>query len=118
MDEHVLIDQATWERSKELFTEVGMGQSVQLRSLVSSINYEILLCRSMDCPAGRIAADAFLACCKTCDAALVNGGAVRTSLAAGPLSMRNARAVFAFENDIILMKLTGRDLKVAMRHGL
>lgn len=54
------------------------------------------------------------------DAALVNGGAIRTNrtVPAGPLSKRDIHALLPFTDVVLKLEMRGRDLRAALEHGL
>ncbi|MDR1945950.1 MAG: bifunctional metallophosphatase/5'-nucleotidase [Desulfovibrio sp.] len=52
------------------------------------------------------------------DAALLNSGAVRGSIAAGEVSRETLISVFPFANYVRTVEMTGEDLLAALRHGL
>jgi 2',3'-cyclic-nucleotide 2'-phosphodiesterase (5'-nucleotidase family) len=52
------------------------------------------------------------------DVAVLNGGGIRRSLAAGPISLRDIQEIIPFENYIIALELTGRDIVQILEHGL
>ena len=49
------------------------------------------------------------------EAAIVNGGMIRTSLPKCPVQ---ARAVLPFDNDPVAVRLTGRHLREVLEHGV
>lgn len=49
------------------------------------------------------------------DVALLNGGGIRDSIAAGPVSLRDGLAVFPFGNDVVTLDLSGGELLRLLR---
>ena len=52
------------------------------------------------------------------DAALINGGTIRTSIRQGPVKVSDVYAVVPFDNYIVAIRLTGRQLREALEHGV
>ena len=50
----------------------------------------------------------------TVDAALLNGGGLRSSIEAGDISLMTIKTVFAFENNVCVVKVTGAGLLEAL----
>lgn len=52
------------------------------------------------------------------DIALFNGGGVRAELPAGDVSYRNIKNIFPFDNVIVKMYLTGKDIRAILERGV
>lgn len=52
------------------------------------------------------------------DVTLYNGGAVRTSLPVGDVTLRDLKQVFPFDNTLYVVRLRGSDILAALEHGL
>ncbi len=54
------------------------------------------------------------------DAALVNGGAIRTNrtVPPGPLTKRDVHSLLPFTDVVLKLEMSGRDLRAALEHGL
>ena len=52
------------------------------------------------------------------DVAILNGGGIRRGLAAGPITMGDLYEVLPFDNQIVVLNMTGAQLKAAIEHGL
>ncbi len=50
--------------------------------------------------------------------ALINGGGIRTGIRKGAITLNDIYSVLPFDNYIIAMKLTGREIKEALEHGV
>lgn len=50
--------------------------------------------------------------------ALINGGAIRTGIRKGPVTLNDIYSALPFDNYIVAMKLTGREIKEALEHGV
>jgi len=52
------------------------------------------------------------------DVAVINGGAIRKSIRKGEMSVRDVYNALPFDNYIVAFKLTGRQIKEALEHGV
>lgn len=52
------------------------------------------------------------------EAAIINGGGLRTSIAKGPVTVGNVYSVLPFNNYIIAIRLTGQQIKDALEYGV
>ncbi|MDD4196347.1 MAG: bifunctional UDP-sugar hydrolase/5'-nucleotidase [Syntrophorhabdaceae bacterium] len=52
------------------------------------------------------------------EAAIINGGGLRTSILKGPVTVGNIYSVLPFNNYIIAIRLTGQQIKDALEYGL
>lgn len=52
------------------------------------------------------------------DAALINGGGIRMSVLRGPVKVSDIYAVTPFDNYIVAIRLTGRQIRDALEHGV
>jgi 2',3'-cyclic-nucleotide 2'-phosphodiesterase (5'-nucleotidase family) len=52
------------------------------------------------------------------DAALINGGALRTDILKGPVRMKDLYAVLPFTNYPVVLKVRGKELKAIFEYGL
>ena len=77
-------------------------------------------CRVAECEAGNLVADAMLDRVKDqgVQIALTNGGGVRASIDAGPVTMGEVLTVLPFQNVLSTFQLTGADLKIALENGV
>lgn len=55
---------------------------------------------------------------KHVDAAIINAGDIRTRLAPGNITRKDLYSLLPFSNQLVILKLTGSQLKKAMEHGL
>ncbi len=51
-------------------------------------------------------------------AALINGGGIRTSIKAGTIRMKDIYNVLPFDNYVVAVRLTGAQLRAALEHGV
>lgn len=52
------------------------------------------------------------------DAAIINGGGIRTSIHRGPIRVKDVYSVLPFDNYVVAVKLTGARLRQALEHGV
>ncbi len=50
--------------------------------------------------------------------ALINGGGIRRSIAKGPIRLRDVYGALPFDNYMVAVKLTGRELRETIEHGV
>jgi len=78
--------------------------------------------RSMETSFGDFAADAVYRCANVtgapgCDAAIINAGAIVSGLPKGKLSLNSCKSVFAANDDICVVSMSGRQLSDALEWG-
>lgn len=97
--------------------------SVELDKVVGTTTVELdarqQTNRSRETNLGNFIADAFRAYAGA-DAALVNGGSIRsnTTYGPGPITKRDVRSILPFENPIVKIQVTGATLRAALEHGV
>jgi 2',3'-cyclic-nucleotide 2'-phosphodiesterase (5'-nucleotidase family) len=52
------------------------------------------------------------------DATIINGGGIRTSIRQGDVSAKHVYAALPFDNYIVAFRLTGRQIRAALEHGV
>ncbi|MCJ7819012.1 MAG: 5'-nucleotidase C-terminal domain-containing protein, partial [Syntrophales bacterium] len=52
------------------------------------------------------------------EAALINGGSIRTSIPQGRITVKDIYAVLPFDNYLVAISLTGAQVKAALEHGV
>jgi 5'-nucleotidase/UDP-sugar diphosphatase len=52
------------------------------------------------------------------DAAIINGGGLRASIGRGPITAKQVHAVLPFDNYLVAIRLTGRQVKAVLEHGV
>jgi len=77
-------------------------------------------CRVRECEMGNLVADAMLARVKAqgITIAFANGGGLRASIDAGPVTMGEVLTVLPFQNMLSTFKLTGADVIAALENGV
>lgn len=73
--------------------------------------------RSRETNLGDLVADIIRAQTKA-EVALINGGSIRKSIPPGPVRRREVYAALPFDNYLVALRLTGRQLKEALEHGV
>lgn len=76
-------------------------------------------CRSRECPMGSLIADAMLDRVKDqgIELAIQNGGGVRASIDAGPVTMGEVLSVLPFQNTLSTFEVKGAAIKAALENG-
>ncbi|UPG73271.1 5'-nucleotidase C-terminal domain-containing protein [Roseomonas gilardii subsp. gilardii] len=75
-------------------------------------------CRTSECALGNLMAEAMLAAVPKADAAITNGGGMRTGLVEGMVTMGDILAMLPFNNTLATATLKGADIKAALENGL
>ena len=52
------------------------------------------------------------------EAALINGGSIRTSIHQGPVKAKDIYAALPFDNYLVALRLTGKQVREALEHGV
>ncbi|MEL7204143.1 MAG: 5'-nucleotidase C-terminal domain-containing protein, partial [Pseudomonadota bacterium] len=84
------------------------------------INGNRAVCRSRECPMGTLVADALLArtAGQGVEIALTNGGGLRASIDAGPVTMGEVFTVLPFQNTLSTFRVSGATLLEALENGV
>ena len=79
-----------------------------------------VLCRAGECPMGNLVADAMLdrTASQGVEIALTNGGGLRASIDAGPVTMGEVFTVLPFQNTLSTFRISGAALKDALESGV
>ncbi len=113
-------DEATVARIAELaapLEEIRNRVVAETASEIIGVREE---CRAVECAMGNLIADAMLARVKDqgIDVAIQNGGGIRASIDAGPVTMGEVLTVLPFQNTLSTFKVTGAVLKEALENGV
>jgi 5'-nucleotidase / UDP-sugar diphosphatase len=73
--------------------------------------------RSRETNLGNLVADVMREDAKA-DAALTNAGGLRADILKGPIRMKDLFSVLPFPNHLVVLRVTGRELKEILEHGL
>ena len=76
------------------------------------------LVRGLNGGPGPLSADAMLAAVPAARAALLNNGGIRRDLFTGTISVGDVLEVMPFDNTLVLVDLTGAELKTALEEGI
>ena len=79
----------------------------------------VLECRRVECLSGNTVADALrLVPFPEAEIAIINGGALRTSLPGGPVTPGDILGTMPFQNTAMTVKMSGTTLLQALEHGV
>ncbi|QEW21572.1 Trifunctional nucleotide phosphoesterase protein YfkN precursor [Marinibacterium anthonyi] len=120
MDAAVTEDAATVSRIAELakpLEEVRQKVVAETATEIVGVREE---CRSTECAMGNLIADAMLDRVKDqgIEIAIENGGGIRASIDAGPVTMGEVLTVLPFQNTLSTFQVTGAVLTEALENGL
>lgn len=104
----------------ELAQPVAALRARRIGVATNDIDGERVSCRSRECAIGNLVTEAMLWRMRPQGAqiALQNGGGLRASLRAGPVTMGDVLTVLPFQNTISIFDLRGADLVAALEHGV
>lgn len=119
MDGSVTPDEATLGRIKELGAPLEELKSKQVAVTGAPIDGDRASCRVKECEMGDLVADAMLARVKDqgISIAITNGGGLRASIDAGPVTMGEVLTVLPFQNTLSTFQVTGADIVAALENG-
>lgn len=120
MDAKVAEDAPTVARIAELAVPLEEIRGKVVAEAAAPIEGARELCRSAECPMGNLIADAMLARVKDqgIQIALQNGGGIRASIDAGPVTMGEVLTVLPFQNTLSTFQVTGEVIRAALENGL
>ena len=75
-------------------------------------------CRLSDCPMGRITNMANMAQCDSCNFAMMNGGAFRSSISTGDVTLQDLKSATPFDNYLTTVELTGSSIRTLLEHAV
>lgn len=113
-------DEATVARIAELAKPIEELKAKVVGESAEAIDGDRKSCRAKECSMGNLIAEAMLDRVKDqgVTIAIQNGGGVRASVDAGPVTMGEVLTVLPFQNTIATFQLTGADLTTALENGL
>lgn len=104
-----------------MIDRVKKAQEPRLNTVVASapevLNGERENVRTGETNLSRLVASAMLAE-SGADIAMTNGGGIRASIDAGPITVGEVQTVLPFGNYIVTVQLTGKEVREAVEHGL
>ena len=120
LDASVTPDEAITARIKELAAPIEELKSKVIGESAADIDGSRDNCRSVECAMGNLVADAMLDRVKDqgIQIAIQNGGGVRASIDAGPVTMGEVLAVLPFQNTLATFEAKGSDIVAALENGV
>ncbi len=120
MDAAVAEDAGTLARIAELAVPLEEIRSKVVAETATAIDGDRANCRAVECQMGNLVADAMLA--RVADQgvtiALANGGGLRASIDAGPVTMGEVITVLPFQNTLSTFEVDGATLIAALENGV
>lgn len=124
--EPVLIDASVAEdpevkaRVAELAQPLEEIRNKVVAEAAEAIGGERDVCRAMECPMGSLIADAMLERVKDqgIEIAIQNGGGIRASIDAGPVTMGEVLTVLPFQNTLSTFQVSGAVILEALENGV
>jgi len=107
-------------RVKELAGPIEQAMSKVVADATAPIDGSHESCRAGECAMGDLVADAMLDRTKKqgVTVAITNGGGLRASISAGPVTQGDIVAVLPFQNTLSTFQLSGKDIVAALENGV
>lgn len=120
MDAAVAEDAPTKDRIAELAKPLDEIRNKVVAETAQAIDGDKGSCRAGECTMGNLVADAMLdrVAAQGIQIALQNGGGLRASIDAGPVTMGEVLTVLPFQNTLSTFHATGATLLAALENGL
>ncbi|MEM7440192.1 MAG: bifunctional metallophosphatase/5'-nucleotidase [Pseudomonadota bacterium] len=120
LDASVAEDAAAVARMDELAVPLEALRNKVVAESAAAIEGSREVCRAVECPMGSLIADAMLDRVKGqgVEIALQNGGGVRASIDAGPVTMGEVLTVLPFQNTLSTFEVTGAVMVAALENGV
>lgn len=120
LDASVIPDPAIVARVAELAAPLAEVRARVVADAVAPIDGSRDSCRVRECAMGNLVADAMLARARGqgVSIAIQNGGGLRASIDAGPVTMGEVLAVLPFQNQLATFQLSGEDIVAALENGV
>ena len=120
MDGSVAEDEATKARIGEAAAPLEEIRNRVVAEAAAPIGGDREVCRAMECSMGSLIADAMLARVKDqgIEIAIQNGGGIRASIDAGPVTMGEVLTVLPFQNTLSTFRVTGATVVEALENGV
>ena len=117
IDASVVEDEAVLARIGELAGPLDEIRNRVVAQTDAAIGGDREVCRSEECSMGSLIADAMLerVADQGIDVAIMNGGGIRASIDAGPITMGEVMTVLPFQNTLSTFEVTGATLLEALR---
>jgi 5'-nucleotidase len=120
IDASVAEDAATVARIAEAAEPLEEIRSKVVAEAATAIGGDRSVCRAMECSMGSLIADAMLARVKDqgIEIAIQNGGGIRASIDAGPITMGEVLTVLPFQNTLSTFQVDGATVIEALENGV
>ncbi len=120
LDASVVPDPEIEARVKEMGAPIEELKNKVVAETSADIDGSRETCRAMECPMGNLIAEAMLDRVKDqgVTIAVQNGGGVRASIDAGPVTMGEVLTVLPFQNTLSTFEVTGETLLAALENGV
>jgi 5'-nucleotidase len=120
LDAKIPEDPQVVARVKELAGPIQQAMSKVVAEAAAPIDADRVTCRSAECAMGDLVADAMLdrAAKQGVTIAITNGGGLRASISAGPVTAGDIVAVLPFQNTLSTFQLSGKDIVAALENGV
>ena len=119
LDASVKPDEKIAARVKEMAAPIAELKQRRVADISAPIDGERVTCRARECEMGNVVAEAMLDRVKDqgITIAIQNGGGLRASIAAGPVTMGDVLTVLPFQNTLSTFELRGEDVVAALENG-
>ena len=119
MDASVEPDSDTLDRVREMAAPIQELRQKVVAETSAPIDGDRVNCRARECEMGDLVADAMLDRVRDqgITIAILNGGGLRASIDAGPVTMGEVYTVLPFQNTLATFQLTGADVIAALENG-
>jgi 5'-nucleotidase len=120
LDAKIAEDPQVVARVKELAGPIEQAMSKVVAEATAPIDGSREACRAGECAMGDLVADAMLDRTKKqgVAVAITNGGGLRASISAGPVTLGDVVAVLPFQNTLSTFQLSGKDIVAALENGV
>ena len=119
LDQSLPEDEAIAARVKEMAGPIDELRQRQVAEIAAPIDGARESCRAKECEMGNVVAEAMLArvAGQGVTIAIQNGGGLRASIDAGPVTMGEVYSVLPFQNTLATFEATGETLVKALENG-
>jgi 5'-nucleotidase/UDP-sugar diphosphatase len=120
LDASVAEDAGVVARVAELTGPIEEMKARVVAETSVSIEGDRSVCRAVECPMGNLVADAMLdrVADQGIQIAIQNGGGLRASIDAGPVTMGEVLTVLPFQNTLSTFQVTGATMVAALENGV
>lgn len=120
LDASVVPDPEIEARVKEMGTPIEELKNKVVAESTAAIDGSRESCRAVECPMGNLVADAMLdrVADQGVTIAIQNGGGLRASIDAGPVTMGEVLTVLPFQNTLSTFEVTGETIVAALENGV